>query len=153
MYIPLSAPEWDPTPCRCWGQVSLKIEETIAKLVGETVSYFRNVILSFCMYPFPRIWAIVLWPRIRSPYESNFPWAPTHSRGVVEGRLVFVIVAPSVVSATGGAKLTSLASMARVTCSVSLLMGTFEWNSGPSFVTGSAVTPQNFWFWVVHRKH
>ena len=30
----------------------LKIEETIVKLVGESVFCFRNVILSFHMYPF-----------------------------------------------------------------------------------------------------
>ena len=60
-----------------------------------------------------------------------------HSRGLVEGRLVFVIIAPSVVSATGGVELTSLASMARVTCSVSLLMGMSKWNLGPLFVMGS----------------
>jgi len=41
-----------------------------------------------------------------------------------------------VVSATGGVELTSLASTARVTCSMSSLMGTSEWNPGPSFVTG-----------------
>ena len=33
----------------------------------------------------------------------------------------------------------SLALMARVTCSVSSLMGLFEWNLGPSFVIGSAL--------------
>ena len=38
--------------------------------------------------------AIVLRSRIRSPCECNFPQAPTHGRGSVEGRLVFVIVIP-----------------------------------------------------------
>ena len=32
-FIPLSAPEWDPTPCGCWGQMSLKTKERIAKLL------------------------------------------------------------------------------------------------------------------------
>ena len=54
------------------------------------------------------------------------------------GQLVFVIVTPSVVSATGGVELTSLVSMARVSRSVSSLTGMSEWNPGPSFVTGSA---------------
>ena len=56
----------------------------------------------------------------------------------VKGWLVFVIVTPSVVSATGGVELMSLASMARVLRSVSSLMGMSEWNLGPSFVTGLA---------------
>ena len=38
-----------------------------------------------------------------------------HSRGLVKGRLIFVIVAPSMVSATEGVELASLASMARDT--------------------------------------
>ena len=37
---------------------------------------------------------VVLRPCIRSPCESNFPRAPTHSRCLVKGRLVFVIVIP-----------------------------------------------------------
>ena len=41
------------------------------------------------------------------------------------------------VSAIGEAELTLLASMARATRLVSSLTGTFEWNSGLSFVTGS----------------
>ena len=45
-------------------------------------------------------------------------------------------VTPSLVSATGGAELTTLASMARVTRSVSLLTGMSKWNSGPSFMMG-----------------
>jgi hypothetical protein len=32
-FIPLPAPECDPTPCGCWGQMSLEIEERIAKLL------------------------------------------------------------------------------------------------------------------------
>ena len=82
------------------GQVSLKIEERIAKLVGESVSCFKNFILSFCMYPLSRIRDIVLRLRIWSPCESNFPQAPARSGGPVEGWLVFVIVTPSMVSAT-----------------------------------------------------
>ena len=54
------------------------------------------------------------------------------------GQLIFVIVTLSVVSVIGGVELTSLASMARVTRSVSSLMGMFEWNLGPSFMTGLA---------------
>ena len=61
-----------------------------------------------------------------------------YSGGSVEGRLVFVIVTPSMVSTTGGVELTSLALMARVTRSVSLLTGMFEWNPDPPFVMGSA---------------
>ena len=57
------------------------------------------------------------------------------SRGAVEGHLIFMIVVPSAVSTIGGVELTSLASMARVTHSVSSLSGMFEWNSGPLFVT------------------
>ena len=45
------------------------------------------------------------------------------SGGPVEGQLIFVIVASSAVFATGGVELTSLASMAHVTRSVSSLMG------------------------------
>ena len=57
------------------------------------------------------------------------------SRGPVEGQLVFVIVVPPTVFATRGVELTSLASMAQVTRSVSSLTGMFEWNPGPLFVT------------------
>ena len=60
------------------------------------------------------------------------------SKGLVEGRLVFVIVALSMVSATGGVELTSLASMTQVTRSVSSLTGMFKWNPGLSFMMGSA---------------
>ena len=56
----------------------------------------------------------------------------------VKGRLIFVIVAPSTVSATGGVELTLLASMAQVMCSVSSLMGMFEQNLVLSLVIGSA---------------
>ena len=48
-----------------------------------------------------------------------------------------MIVAPSMVFVTGGIELTSLALMARVTRSVSSLMGMFEWNLGPSSTDGS----------------
>ena len=48
--------------------------------------------------------------------------SPACSGGSVKGRLVFVIVTPSVVSAIGGVELMLLTSMARVSCSVSLLM-------------------------------
>ena len=58
------------------------------------------------------------------------------SGGPVEGRLVFVIVTPSVVFVIGGVELTSHALMARVLRSVSSLTGMFEWNPGPSFVKG-----------------
>ena len=61
-----------------------------------------------------------------------------HSGGPVKGRLVFVIVIPSTVSTTGGVELTSLALMAQVTRSVSLLMGMSEWNLDPSFIIGLA---------------
>ena len=47
-----------------------------------------------------------------------------------------MIVAPSAVFSTGGVELMSLALMARVTCSVSSLMGMSEWNLGPSFMMG-----------------
>ena len=60
------------------------------------------------------------------------------SGGLVEGQLVFVIITPSIVFAIGGVELTSLASMAQVMCSVSSLMGMFEWNLGPLFVMGLA---------------
>ena len=67
-----------------------------------------------------------------------FHRSPMSSRGPVEGRLIFVVVAPSTISTTRGVELTSLASMAQVSSSVSSLTGMFEWNPGPSFVTGSA---------------
>ena len=38
--------------------------------------------------------AIVMQPRIWSPYESNFSRAPAHSRGPVEGSTRLVIVLP-----------------------------------------------------------
>ena len=38
--------------------------------------------------------AIVLRPRIRSPCESNFPRAPAHSKGLVEGSAHLVVVLP-----------------------------------------------------------
>jgi len=48
-------------------------------------------------------------------------------------------VTPSVVSATGGAELTTLASMTRVSRSVSSLTGMFEWNPGLSFADGVGI--------------
>ena len=39
------------------------------------------------------------------PYESDLPQAPTCSKGLVEGRRVFVIVAPSTVFITRGVEL------------------------------------------------
>ena len=42
-------------------------------------------------------------------------------------------VTPSLVSTTGGAELTTLASTARVSRSMISLMGMFMWNPGPSF--------------------
>ena len=46
-------------------------------------------------------------------------------------------VTPFIVFATRGAELTTLASMARVSCSASSLMGMSKWNLGPLFMTGS----------------
>ena len=57
---------------------------------------------------------------------ASHPRAPMCSGGPIEGWLIFVIVTPSVVSTTEGVELTSLASVARVTCSVSSLTGTFK---------------------------
>ena len=37
----LLAPECGPTPYRCWGRVSLKIGELIAKLIRESVCVLR----------------------------------------------------------------------------------------------------------------
>ena len=48
------------------------------------------------------------------------------SRGLVEGQLIFMIIAPSMVFTTGGVELMSLASMARVTRSASSLTGMFD---------------------------
>ena len=53
------------------------------------------------------------------------------SKGPIEGWLIFVIVAPSTVSVIRGVELTSLASMARVMCSMSSVTGMFEWNLIP----------------------
>ena len=55
----------------------------------------------------------------------------------VKGRLIFVIVALSTVFTTGGVELMPPASMARVTCSVILLIGMFEWSPIPSLAMGS----------------
>ena len=60
------------------------------------------------------------------------------SGGSVEGRLVFVIITPSEVSATGGVELTSLASMAQVMRLVSSLTSMLEWNPGPLVAMGLA---------------
>ena len=62
------------------------------------------------------------------------PRAPLGLVGV--GRVSCVTL--SVVSATKGVELMTLASMARVTHLVSSLMGMLEWNPGPSLVIGSA---------------
>jgi hypothetical protein len=69
---------------------------------------------------------------------SNLPRAPTRSGDSIEGRLIFVIVAQSTVSTTGRVELTSLASIAQVTRSVSSLTGMFESNPILSLVMGSA---------------
>ena len=105
------------------------IEERILKLVGESVSCTRT-------YPLPRILAIIPRPYVRSPRKSHLPRAPMCGGDSVKGRLVFVIVAPSTVSATRGVELTLLDSMALVTHSVSSLTGMFEQNPVPSLVTG-----------------
>ena len=60
---------------------------------------------------------------------GSSPSAPWGSVGV--GRIS--CVTPS------SAKLTTLASMAQVSCSVSSLMGMFEWNLGPSSVDGVGI--------------
>ena len=60
-----------------------------------------------------------------------------HGGGLVKDRLIFVTVAPSAVFATRGVELMPLASMARVTRSVSLLMGVFKQNLVPLLVMGS----------------
>ena len=109
------------------------------KLVRGSVFCFRNVILGFCTYPLPRIQAIVLRPGIRSPCESNFPRAPRIAGVRSRGQLAFVIVTPSVVSATKGVELMSLASMARVSRSVSSLMGMSKWNLDPSSADGVSI--------------
>ena len=72
-----------------------------------------------------------------SPYlgsGGSSPQAPWGSVGV--GRVSCVTL--SSVSATGGAELMTLASMAQVSRSVSSLTGMFEQNLVPSLVTGSA---------------
>ena len=61
-----------------------------------------------------------------------------HGGDSVKGWLVFVTVAPSTIFATVGVEATSLASMARVTCLMSSLMGMFEQNPVLSLVTGLA---------------
>ena len=60
-----------------------------------------------------------------------------HGGDLVKGRLIFVTVTPSMVSATRGVELTLLALVARMMCSVSSLTGMFERNLAPSLVTGS----------------
>ena len=91
-----------------------------------------------CTYPPPRFLAIILRPCVRSFCRSNLPQAPVHGGDSVKGWLVFVIVAPSMVSATGGVELMLLGLVARVTCSVSSLTGMFERNLVLSLVTRSA---------------
>jgi hypothetical protein len=59
------------------------------------------------------------------------PRAPLGSVGV--GRVF--CVTPSAVSTTRGVELTTLASMAQVSRSVSSLTGMFGWNPGSSFMT------------------
>ena len=66
---------------------------------------------------------------------GSSPQASWGSVGV--GRVL--CVTPSVVSATGGVELTSLALTAQVTCSVSSLAGMSEWNPGPSFADGVSI--------------
>ena len=51
--------------------------------------------------------------------------------GFGQGSARFVTVAPSVVSATGGVEVTSLALTAQVTCLMRSLTGMFEWNLIP----------------------
>ena len=65
--------------------------------------------------------------------SPTFLEPPRVAGGPVEDWLVFVIQTPSVVSATGGVELTSLASMARVSRSVSSLTGMLK---GPNMARG-----------------
>ena len=83
-----------PTLCQCWGQVSLKIEETIAKLVRESIFCFINVILSFCTYPslgsepssYDHAFGLLASPTSLEPPHVARVWS--------RGQLVFVIVIP-----------------------------------------------------------
>ena len=90
------------------------------------------------MYPFLRILAIILRPYAWSLCKSNLPRAPARGGDLVKVWLIFVTATPSVVFATEGVEVTSLASMARVTRLMSSLTGMFKWNRGPSFMMGSA---------------
>ena len=77
---------------------------------------------------------LVSWiPEIGSSGSS--PRASLGSVGV--GRVS--CVTPSMVSATRGVELTTLASMARVSRLVSLLTGMFEWNPGLLFTGGVGI--------------
>ena len=79
------------------------------------------------------------YDRVFGLFASPTSLEPPRVAGIwSRGELVFVIITPSAVSIIGGVELTSLASMAQVSSSVSSLTGMFEWNPGPSFVTGSA---------------
>ena len=75
---------------------------------------------------------LVRWIPESGSSGSN-PQAPLGSVGVDQ----ILCDTPSVVSATEGVELMSLASMARVSHSMSLLTSMFKWNPGPSFVMGS----------------
>ena len=47
---------------------------------------------------FQPLWgSVILRSHTRSPCESNFPRAPTHSGGPIEVRLIFVIIFPQAV--------------------------------------------------------
>jgi len=82
------------------------------------------------------------WAGLRTPVSwipelgsgGSSPRAPLGLVGVSR----VACVTPSRVSTTRGAKLTILALMARVSCSLSSLTGMSEWNLGSSFVTGLA---------------
>ena len=65
---------------------------------------------------------------------------PMSPVGLGRGRFEFCALPHPQFLTTGGVELTSLASIARarVTRSVSSLMGMIKWNLGSSFMTGSA---------------
>ena len=73
-------------------------------------------------------------------------WIPKFGLGGSSPRALWGLVGVGQIScvtlssvyATGGAKLTTLASMARVSCSMSLLTGVFKGNLVPLLVMGSA---------------
>ena len=66
-----------------------------------------------------------------SGMSPRAPWGPIGVGHVSR-------ITPSSVSANGGAKLTTLASTARVLRSMSSLAGMFMWNLGPSFNDGDS---------------